>query len=190
VFDLNDFDETLPGPWEWDVKRLAASMLIAAQSNDFPKRDQSRAVLDCVAGYRTTMASFAGMGNLEVWYSRFEIESVLAKYAAQFKPRDVKGAQKALAKARTKDSMSALSKLTHVVDGQVRIVDQSPLIVPIDKLAEGARRDDIVARLNRLRRLPRLAAGERRGLLDVSRARRPRPQGGRRAVWEPRVGSR
>jgi hypothetical protein len=87
VFDLNDFDETLPGPWEWDVKRLAASMLIAAQSNGFRKRDQQRAVLDCVASYRTTMASFAGMGNLDVWYSRFEIESVLAKYADQFTPR-------------------------------------------------------------------------------------------------------
>src|SRR4051794_9367482 len=102
VFDLNDFDETIPGPWEWDVKRLAASMLIAAQSNDFRKRDQRRIVLDCVANYRKTMVSFAGMGNLEVWYSRFEIESVLAKYADQFKPRSVKGAQEFLAKARTK----------------------------------------------------------------------------------------
>jgi uncharacterized protein (DUF2252 family) len=144
VFDLNDFDETLPGPWEWDVKRLAASMLIAAQSNGFRKRDQQRAVLDCVASYRTTMASFAGMGNLDVWYSRFEIESVLAKYADQFTPRSVKGAQKALAKARTKDSMSALSKLTHVVDGELRIVDESPLVVPIDRLADGVERDRIL----------------------------------------------
>jgi uncharacterized protein (DUF2252 family) len=136
--DLNDFDETLPGPWEWDVKRPAASMLIAAQSNGFRKRDQRRVVLDCVAGYRSAMRSFAAAGNLEVWHSRFEIESVLAKYADQFKPRSVKAAQKALAKARTKDSMSALSKLTQVVDGEVRIVDQSPLIVPIDKLADGA----------------------------------------------------
>jgi uncharacterized protein (DUF2252 family) len=144
VFDLNDFDETLPGPWEWDVKRLAASMLIAAQSNGFRKRDQQRAVLDCVASYRTTMASFAGMGNLEVWYSRFEIESVLAKYADRFTPRSVKGAQKALAKARTKDSMSALSKLTHVVDGELRIVDESPLVVPIDRLADGVERDRIL----------------------------------------------
>jgi uncharacterized protein (DUF2252 family) len=144
VFDLDDFDETIPGPWEWDVKRLAASMLIAAQSNDFRKRDQRRVVLDCVASYRETMASFAGMGNLEVWYSRFEIESVLAKYADQFKPRSVKGAQKVLAKARTKDSMSALSKLTQVVDDEVRIVDQSPLVVPIDKLADGVKRERIL----------------------------------------------
>jgi uncharacterized protein (DUF2252 family) len=84
------------------------------------------------------------MGNLEVWYSRFEIESVLAKYADRFTPRSVKGAQKALAKARTKDSMSALSKLTHVVDGELRIVDESPLVVPIDRLADGVERDRIL----------------------------------------------
>jgi len=150
VFDLNDFDETLPGPWEWDVKRLAVSMLIAAQSNDFRKRDQRRVVLDSVASYRGAMASFARMGNLDVWYSRFEIESVLAKYAGQFKPRSVKGAQKELAKARTKDSMSALSKLTHVVDGEVRIVDESPLIVPIDRLAQGATRERILTGLRRI----------------------------------------
>jgi uncharacterized protein (DUF2252 family) len=144
VFDLNDFDETLPGPWEWDVKRLAVSMMIAAESNGFRKKHRRRAVLAGAAGYRTTMAGFAAMGNLDVWYSRFEIESVLAKYADQFKPRAVKGAEKALAKARTKDSMSALSKLTEVVDGELRIVDQSPLIVPIDKLVQGAKRKRIL----------------------------------------------
>jgi uncharacterized protein (DUF2252 family) len=150
VFDLNDFDETLPAPWEWDVKRLAASMLIAAQSNDFRKREGERAVLECVAGYRTTMASFAGMGNLEVWYSRFEIESVLARYADRFRPRAVKGTRKELAKARTKDSMAALSKLTEVVDGELRIIDQSPLIVPIDKLAQGTRRDRVLKSLREI----------------------------------------
>jgi uncharacterized protein (DUF2252 family) len=170
VFDLNDFDETLPGPWEWDVKRLAASMLIAAQSNDFRKRDQRRVVLGCVASYRDTMASFAKMGNLEVWYSRLEIESLLAKYADQLKPSSVRGAQKALAKARTKDSMSAFSKLTHVVDGEVRIVDESPLIVPIDTLASGVKRERI------LKDLREVLAGyrdslptERRALLDQFR---------------------
>jgi uncharacterized protein (DUF2252 family) len=167
TFDLNDFDETVPGPWEWDVKRLAASMLIAAQSNDLRNRDQRRVVLDCVASYRNAMASFATMGNLDVWYSRFEVEAVLAKYAAQFKPRAVKGAQKALAKARTKDSMSALSKLTHVVDGELRIVDQSPLVVPIDKLAQGAKRERILTDLRRLLGVYRDSLPtERRLLLD------------------------
>ena len=141
VFDINDFDETLPGPWEWDVKRLAASMVIAAQSNDFRKRDQRRAVLDCLASYRTTLTRFASMGDLDVWYSRIEIESVLAQYADQFKPRAVKDTQKLLAKARTKDSSSALTKLTEIVDGKPRIVDASPLVVPIAKLAQGTERE-------------------------------------------------
>ena len=78
VFDVNDFDETLPGPWEWDVKRLAASMLIAARDNGFRAKEQERIVLDTVARYRTAMAEFAGMKNLEVWYSHLDIESALA----------------------------------------------------------------------------------------------------------------
>jgi uncharacterized protein (DUF2252 family) len=164
VFDLNDFDETLPAPWEWDVKRLATSMLIAAQSNDLRKREQRRAVLDCVESYRSTMAAFARMGALDVWYSRFEIESVLAKYAGQFTRRTVKGTKKALAKAHTRDSMSALSKLTQAVDGDLRIVDQSPLIVPIDKLAQGAEREQILSGVRAL-------VGRYRDSLPVERRR-------------------
>jgi uncharacterized protein (DUF2252 family) len=138
VFDLNDFDETLPGPWEWDVKRLSASMLIAAIDNGYPEKDQERAVLDTVREYRTAMESFAGMTNLDVWYAHMDIESKIHELAARFKTTMAKRAEKILDKARTRDSMTALSKLTHVVDGQVRIVDQSPLIVPLDRLiAEG-----------------------------------------------------
>ena len=164
VFDLNDCDETLPGPWEWDVKRLAVSMLIAAQANEFRRKDQRRAVLECVTTYRHSIAAFAGMGNLDVWYSRFDVETVLAKYGAQFKPRAVKGTRKAMAKARTKDSMSALSKLTHAVGGEVRIVDESPLIVPIDRLAQGATRQRILKRL-------RTVLGAYRDSLPVERQR-------------------
>jgi uncharacterized protein (DUF2252 family) len=152
VFDLNDFDETLPGPWEWDVKRLAASMLIAARDNSFKVKDQQRIVLDTVEQYRTQMARFAGMKNLEVWYAHLEIESVMAEFASQYKPRLVKRAGKTLAKARTKDSMAAFSKLTHEVDGKVRIIDQSPLIVPIEQLAPGAARDEMFDGLRDLMR--------------------------------------
>ena len=137
VFDVNDFDETLPGPWEWDVKRLAASMLIAARDNGFRAKEQDRIVLDTVGRYRTAMAEFAGMKQLDVWYSHLDIESVVAEFASQFKPKLVKRAGKQLAKARTKDSMTAFSKLTEVVDGKPRIVDQSPLIVPARQLASG-----------------------------------------------------
>ena len=152
VFDVNDFDETLPGPWEWDVKRLAASLLIAARENGFATKDQEQIVLDTVAQYRTAMAEFAGMKNLDVWYSHLAIETVLGEYSSQFKPKTVKRTEKALAKARTKDSITAFSKLCHVVDGQPRIVDESPLIVPIDQLDPGEGRDVLFNGLHELLR--------------------------------------
>ena len=105
VFDINDFDETLPGPWEWDVKRLAVSMLIAARDNEFAAKDQDRIVLETVAEYRTAMRDFAGMDNLAVWYANMDIDSVLEQYASQFTRQQVKRTEKTLAKARTKDSM-------------------------------------------------------------------------------------
>jgi uncharacterized protein (DUF2252 family) len=167
VFDVNDFDETLPGPWEWDVKRLAASMLIAARDNGFRAKDQERIVLDTVGRYRTAMADFAGMKNLDVWYAHLDIESVLKDYASQFKPKLVKRAEKGLAKARTKDSMTAFSKLTHVVDGRPRIVDESPLIVPIDQLLAGQERDEMFDELRQLLRVYRESLEfDRRVLLE------------------------
>ncbi len=167
MFDINDFDETLPGPWEWDVKRLATSMLIAARDNGFRSKQQDRIVLETVGQYRTAMADFARMTNLDVWYAHMNIESVIQDVAGQFKPRMVKRTQKGLAKARTKDSMAAFSKLTHVVDGQVRIADQSPLIVPIEQLAPGEKRQDLFVGLQRLLRGYRDTLDfDRRHLLD------------------------
>jgi|SRR5271154_565594 len=136
VFDINDFDETLPGPWEWDVKRLAVSMMIAAQDRDFALKDQERVVLDTVAEYRTAMTRFAGMKNLAVWYAHLEIDELLREITTQVKTKTVKRTEKALAKARTRDSMSAFSKLTRVVDGEPRIVADPPLIVPISDLTD------------------------------------------------------
>jgi uncharacterized protein (DUF2252 family) len=150
VFDLNDFDETLRGPWEWDVKRLAASMLIAARDNNFATKDQEQIVLDTVGAYRRAMREFAGMNNLAVWYSRLEIESVLDQFAAQFKAKQVANVEKQLAKARTKDSMSAFAKLTEEVNGELRIVDQSPLIVPVTKLAGDNAADELFEELREL----------------------------------------
>jgi uncharacterized protein (DUF2252 family) len=150
VFDVNDFDETLPGPWEWDVKRLAASMLIAAVDNGFAAKDQDRIVLETVGSYRSAMRQFAGMHQLDVWYSHLDIEDVVSKYAEQFTHRFVSRTEKELAKARTRDSMSAFSKLTRVVDGNARIVDDSPLIVPLAKLAAEDQADAIFEDLHRL----------------------------------------
>jgi len=149
VFDLNDFDETLPGPWEWDIKRLAVSMLIGARDNGFRAKDQDRVVLETVEAYRTAMAGFAGMSNLKVWYARLDIDQFLREYGPQFKRRMVARTEKTLAKARTKDSMAAFSKLTEDIDGHPRIVDQSPLIVPIDKLPD-VERDQIFEALHEL----------------------------------------
>ncbi|HZE06622.1 MAG TPA: DUF2252 domain-containing protein [Solirubrobacteraceae bacterium] len=152
MFDVNDFDETLPGPWEWDVKRLAASMLIAARDNGYPAKDQERIVLDTVGRYRSAMTGFAGMKNLDVWYSRLDIESVIEELAPQVKRSVAKRAEKNVAKARTKDSMTAFSKLTHSVNGHVQIVDQSPLIVPLAQLLSDSRRDEMYEGLHQLLR--------------------------------------
>ncbi len=150
MFDVNDFDETLPGPWEWDVKRLAASMLIAARDNGYPAKDQDQVVLDTVESYRTAMAGFAAMNNLDVWYAHLDIESTLEELGPQLKSTQVKRTEKALAKARTKDSMSAFSKLTQMVDGEPRIVAEPPLIVPIHDLAKGAERKEMLESLQEL----------------------------------------
>jgi uncharacterized protein (DUF2252 family) len=170
MFDVNDFDETLPGPWEWDVKRLSASMLIAARDNGFPVKDQERIVLETVEEYRTAMAGFAAMKNLDVWYAHLDIESALEELGSQLKPRQVKRTEKALAKARTKDSMSAFSKLTHLVDGEPRIVAEPPLIVPIHDLAQGAEREDMFDALHELLRSYRATLEyDRRVLLEEFR---------------------
>ncbi len=144
VFDLNDFDETLPGPWEWDVKRLTASMLIAARDNEFSVKEQDGIVLDTVGQYRKAMRTFAGMKNLDVWYARLDIENALDELGSQLTPRMASRTGKALAKARTKDSMSAFSKLARVVDGEAKIVAEPPLIVPLRDLVEGEELDTLL----------------------------------------------
>src|ERR1700727_2688022 len=106
VFDINDFDETLRGPWEWDVKRLAVSMLIAARDNGFRVKDQEQIVLATVGQYRTAMREFAGMDNPRGGYPRLEIEGLLAERAEQFKPGTFKRTEKTIAKARARDNMS------------------------------------------------------------------------------------
>jgi uncharacterized protein (DUF2252 family) len=170
VFDINDFDETLPGPWEWDVKRLAASMLIAARDNGFGAKDQDQIVLDTVGSYRDALRDFAGMSNLEVWYAHLDTESVLEKYGPQFKAKQVKRTQKTLAKARTRDSMSSFAKLTASVNGRAEIVDQSPLIVPLRVLLEGADREVWMDWLRKMMRTYRNSLEyDRRALLEQFR---------------------
>jgi uncharacterized protein (DUF2252 family) len=134
VFDVNDFDETLPGPWEWDVKRLAASMEVAGRDNGFSGKDRREIVMATVAGYRRAMRTFAGMTNLDVWYAHADVDQLRADFDSQMKARQRKLTDKAMAKARTRDSMQAVAKLTHVVDGRPRIISAPPLLVPITEL--------------------------------------------------------
>ncbi|MHB8696390.1 MAG: DUF2252 domain-containing protein [Solirubrobacteraceae bacterium] len=167
VFDLNDFDETLPGPWEWDVKRLAVSMLIAANDNDYTIRQQQRVVLGTVGEYRAAMARFAGMTNLDVWYARLDVDSAMQEFSSQLKPAIAKRTGKALARARTRDSMSAFSKLTRAIDGHVRISNQAPLIVPVVDLVHGTEREQLFESLHKLLRAYRdTLEFDRRLLLD------------------------
>jgi uncharacterized protein (DUF2252 family) len=132
LFDLNDFDETLPGPWEWDVKRLAASLVVAGRENGFDAADCRRAAQASVASYRQRMAEFSEMGELEVWYSRVSEEDLRGLLSdAKSKKKTTKKMNKAVRKARGRDSLQALSKLTRVVDGRRMIIDDPPLLVRI-----------------------------------------------------------
>src|SRR5215218_62181 len=146
LFDLNDFDETLPGPFEYDVKRLAASFMIAGRNNGFAKADTKAATLGSVAAYREAMAGFAAMGTMAIWYAHLAedelmqgIRSATAEASRTKKERKAakraeKTAEKTRQKAHTRDSLQALSKLTERVDGQYRIVSQPPIVVPMRDL--------------------------------------------------------
>jgi uncharacterized protein (DUF2252 family) len=127
VFDINDFDETLPGPWEWDVKRLAASVMVAARSLGFPASECRAAVLGAAEGYRQNMSRLAVMGNLATWYSEVQAESILevSKGATR------RSAEQAIQKARRRDNLQAFSKLTTVVNGTLRIADDPPLVTHV-----------------------------------------------------------
>ena len=188
LFDLNDFDETLPGPFEYDVKRMAASFTIAARNNGFSKADTREATLGAVTAYREAMAGFGQMRTMDIWYSHLDEDELMnaahvavnelrgeastakktekqdkqakqvkaAKKEAKQVARDrqgekaakaaEKGAQKTLAKAHTRDSLQALSKLCELVDGQYRIVSQPPILVPARDLAAtfGLSPDDVL----------------------------------------------
>ena len=134
VFDVNDFDETLPGPWEWDVERLAASMEVAARSNGFSDKQRRKIVAGTVAGDRQAMRDFAGMSQLGIWYARADIDQLRAQLESKMDDRQRKLVAKSAAKARTRDSMEELGKLTTTVDGQLRIMADPPLLVPIEDL--------------------------------------------------------
>ena len=168
VFDVNDFDETLPGPWEWDVKRLAASMEVAARSNGFTGKERRKIVTATVASYRQAMRAFAKMTNLEVWYAHADTDQLQDQFRSKMKARQRKLVDKGLAKARTRDSMEQLGKLTVLVDGQPRIISDPPLLVPVDELLpDRMERSAFESQINDiLSKYRRTLETDRRHLLD------------------------
>jgi uncharacterized protein (DUF2252 family) len=143
VFDINDFDETLPGSFEWDVKRLAASFVVAGRDNGFSEKQCRKATLAAVESYRTAMRSFAAQPILTVWYAHLEIEQAIADYKATLSARKLnkrkarlKAAENALAKAHTRDSLQAIGKLTSVVDSKRRIISNPPLIIRFEDMID------------------------------------------------------
>lgn len=166
VFDINDFDETYPGPFEWDVKRLAASLAIAARGNDLDTRQRGAVVREAVQGYRERMHHLAGMRVLDIWYARDDADD-LRDFAAERGGEAIgRRADRALAKARTRDHLQAFAKLTRVVDGERRIVAEPPLIVPLADLLSGSDRAGMETALRGLvSEYGRSLSSERRELL-------------------------
>ncbi len=194
MFDLNDFDETLPGPFEYDVKRMTASFVIAGRNNGFTKADARAAALAAVAEYRAAMAGFASMPTMDIWYASFDedrfkktIQQGLAEATPEVREKKAKGeerkeppeaklarqaarrAEKNLAKAHTRDSVQALARLGEIVDGAYRIVSQPPVIVPARELhsAFGLSADEVMATLDaQLRAYRATLPDDRRQLLE------------------------
>ncbi|MEV4921551.1 DUF2252 domain-containing protein [Streptomyces roseoverticillatus] len=170
VFDVNDFDETLPGPWEWDVKRLAASMAIAARENDVPEKRRGEVVRGTVRAYREAMRGFAGMRNLDVWYAHFDTEQLRVLFADRLGKQGRRRMSRALETARGRDHLHAFQHLTVVVDGTRRIAADPPLLVPLGDLMTDDRRAELEGRLRVLvERYGRSLASDRRHLLHQFR---------------------
>ena len=152
VFDINDFDETLPGPFEWDVKRLAASFMVAGRDAGYRRRDCRRFTVMAVESYRTAMLEFAALPILTVWHMQVDVENVVAQFRSGLNEKErkrnrarFKGADAIVAKAYTRDSLQAVGKLVTAIDGRRKIISAPPLIVPINELSRYASHVDPIA---------------------------------------------
>ncbi len=187
VFDVNDFDETLVGPWEWDVKRLAASFEIAARERDFKRKRARSAVTAAVRAYRETMRRLAEFGNLEVWYVRLDLGQILGDHGGEVTASARDDFRATIEKAKSKDRMRAFEKLVERRDGRLRFVSDPPLIVPFEDVmdaARAARADEDIARV--ITSYRRTLAPEHRRLLEGYRY----VHGARKVVGVGSVGTR
>jgi len=167
VFDVNDFDETLPGPFEWDVKRLVASLVVAGRGNGFTSGQTSRVALAAAATYRVAMHELAAMSTMDVWYARLDVEDAITQFKAQLKRGALRRSESALARARARDSTQAVAKLTRVISGRREIISDPPLIVPVEELAPELNVDTSYAALRALvSQYGRTLPPDRRHLLE------------------------
>jgi uncharacterized protein (DUF2252 family) len=137
VVDINDFDETLPGPWEWDLKRLAASFEIAGRDRGFDETQRRDVVLTVTRAYRESMRRLAALSNLDVWYLRVDVAQIRERFQADVSKKELKGFDRGVAEARRKDRLRAFSKLTHRIDGELRIASDPPVLVPLEEMFSG-----------------------------------------------------
>ncbi|BAU83006.1 hypothetical protein SLA_2069 [Streptomyces laurentii] len=150
MFDINDFDETLPGPWEWDVKRLSASLAIAGRANGFSSKERASVVRAAVGSYRERMRSFAGMGNLDVWYTSYDADEILEQQGPIVGAGQRERWGRAAQRARAHDTLQVFDKLTHVLDGKRLIAPDPPLLVPLHDLLPTVERSKLEKELSRL----------------------------------------
>ncbi len=167
IFDVNDFDETTPGPFEWDLKRLVVSLEVAARSRGCSDAERSSVLAQAVHQYTVAMGEFAGMCTLDIWYSKLDRDALAARWGAKASADALKSLRRSAAKAETKDRLKALSQLTHVVDGELRFRDDPPLLVPIEALFSESDAWDVEDMLRTaLRSYRRTLAGDKRHLLS------------------------
>jgi uncharacterized protein (DUF2252 family) len=170
MFDINDFDETLPGPWEWDVKRLSASLVIAGRANGFSSKERASVVRAAVRFYRERMRSFAEEGNLDVWYTRFDADELREQFAPVLSAGQSDRWEQTRERARAHDTLQVFEKLTHVIDGRRQIAPDPPLLVRLQDLLPNAERGRLEKEIGRLiERYGQSLQTDRRFLLDSYR---------------------
>jgi len=148
IFDVNDFDETLPGPFEWDVKRLAASFSVSGRESGFTSKERRKNTVAVAEGYRNAMRGFAAQSRMQVWYADLDIEKALDSFTAGIKRKRAKGMKSMLAAAHTHDSMEALGKLTTMIDGERHIISDPPTVVPIEEVFSDQNLDQVYAQIH------------------------------------------
>jgi uncharacterized protein (DUF2252 family) len=167
LFDLNDFDETLPGPWEWDLKRLVASLAVAGRDRGFTSKQRRDIVQSTVAEYRTEMRRLANLGEVDIWYQRVDAQGLANRFAPHATERQARGFRKAVAKAQSKDSTRAFTKLASTIDGTPKIISDPPLVIPIEELLAEGEASNLAEQMQRLLDTYRASLPEHLGkLLD------------------------